>query len=60
MKAILNLIILSLFSTHFLAEVSIQTLDSWNIESYSPDSLMVRKVAEDTDSYLAIVVSCRL
>ena len=57
MKALIHLIILSLFSTHFLAEVSIQTLDSWNIESYSPDSLMVRKVAEDTDSYLAIEVS---
>ena len=49
--------VLILFSTHSLAEVSIQTLDSWNIESYSPDSLMVRKVAEDTDSYLAIEVS---
>jgi len=49
--------LLLLFSTYSVAEVSIQTLDSWNIESYSPDSLMVRKVAEDTDSYLAIEVS---
>ena len=54
---IISTSILLLFSTYSLADVSIQTLDSWNIESYSPDSLMVRKVSEDSDSYLAISVA---
>ena len=49
--------ILILFSTHSLADIRIQTLDSWNIESYTADNLMVRKLSEKTDSYLAFEMS---
>ena len=42
-----------LFANKSLGEVRIQTLDSWNIESYSPDALMVRKSSEHKNNYLA-------
>ena len=49
---------LMLFATwQVFAEVRIQTLDSWQIQSFSPDALLVRKGSEITDSYLAIEVS---
>ncbi len=51
------IILFLLFTNQSLAEVSIQTLDSWKIESYSPDSLMVRKPSEKSDSYLAFEMS---
>lgn len=57
MKVLLNLIILGALSTHLIAEVRIQTLDSWKIESYSPDSLMVTKSSESKDNYLAFEMS---
>ena len=53
---ILVLLIIS-FSQNSLAEISIQTLDSWRIESYSSDNLMVRKPSEKSDSYLAFEMS---
>ena len=56
MKYLVGLLSL-LISLQITSEVRIQTLDSWKIESYSPDSLMVRKGAEESDSYLAIEVS---
>ena len=54
----LSLILLIISFTHkSLAGVSIQTLDSWRIESYTPDNLMVRKSSEKSDSYLAFEMS---
>ena len=53
---ILVLLIIS-FSQKSLTEISIQTLDSWRIESYSSDNLMVRKPSEKSDSYLAFEMS---
>ena len=58
-KLISHILILFIISfTHkSLAGVSIQTLDSWRIESYTPDHLMVRKPSEKSDSYLAFEMS---
>ena len=44
---------LLLFTSLAFSDVRIQTLDSWNIESYTPDSLMIRKESEKSDNYLA-------
>ena len=46
-----------IISLQVSSNVSIQTLDSWTIESYTPDALMVRKDSELNDNYLAFEMS---
>ena len=50
-------LVIILFTSQVFSGVSIQTLDSWTIESYTPDALMVRKDSELNDNYLAFEMS---
>ena len=50
---LLMLFVIVIFSNNSLGAVRIQTLDSWNIESFTPDALMIRKESEKSDNYLA-------
>ncbi len=56
MVRLITLVII-LFTSQVFSGVSIQTLDSWTIESYTPDALMVRKDSELNDNYLAFEMS---
>ena len=55
MKYVASLLLL--FTSQVFSNVSIQTLDSWTIQSYTPDALMVRKDSEHNDNYLAFEMS---
>ncbi len=50
-------IIVLLFTSQVFSNINIQTLDSWTIQSYTPDALMVRKDSELNDNYLAFEMS---
>ena len=56
MKYLVGLLSL-IISLQITSNVRIQTLDSWKIESYTPDALMVRKDSELNDNYLAFEMS---
>ena len=56
MKYLVGLLSL-IISLQITSNVRIQTLDSWTIQSYTPDALMVRKDSEHNDNYLAFQMS---